>query len=650
MFLGQFSRPRQSFSPLAALAALCLLVSGCSANNPGRPQADPVVAQLVAALSNGSFDGLPLAGDPQAAIADYEQTTAGLDGLLPKVEAGAPSYSRESSTASVPLVQHYELGAATWTFNTTASLSFADGLWRVDWAPSLLHPDLTPATRLVHERTPARRADIHGADGTAIVWQRPVYRVGIDKTLVPPELAETSAARLAPLLGIDVDNYVTQVRNAGPRAFVIGLTVREGQVPVEIDDIPGALAQPGVMPLAPTSTWASGVIGTVREATADDIKAGQGAVAAGDFVGQSGLQKKYDEQLRGVPGHTIWLSPRPTAAIPSAGPSASASVSVPSTPKPTASAPPRKQLFTLAPVQGPTLNTTISEPAQTRAEEVLADVGGIAALVVLDARTGAILAAADSPASGANGYALKGQYAPGSTFKVSSTLALLRKGLDGASPVSCPPTATVDGTTIKNVTGYSRTGTISLLEAVAYSCNTAFVTSAVDTLGNRDLGQAAASLGIGLDYDGGFDAFYGRVPDADSATARAVSAIGQGKVLASPMVMAAQAASVSQARTIVPYLLTDTVPTSSAAPLTEAEGAQLQLAMEGVVNIGSGASLRGLVTGAKSGTAEFKDSSGADKQHAWMIAYNDQYAFAAVVYDGESGARSAAPLIAAFLE
>lgn len=630
--------------------ALGLLLGGCASGGPGRPKADSVVEQLVGALSAGSLDGLPVAGDPQAAITDYEQSTAGMDGLAPQVEAGAPSYSRETPTATVPLIQHYQLGEAQWTFNTTAQLSFTDGAWRVDWAPSILHPELTSATRLVHERTPARRGDINGGDATAIVWQRPVYKVGIDKTRVTPEQAEVSAAQLASLLGIDVNNYVTQVRNAGPKAFVIGLTVREGRVPVEIDDIPGGLAQAGMMPLAPTSTWASGVIGTVREATADDIEAGQGAIVAGDFVGQSGLQKKYDEQLRGSPGHTIWLSPRPVTAPSPSADSSSASAAASATPTPTASAPPRRQLFTIAPVQSPALNTTISEPEQTRAEEVLADQEGIAAMVVLDTETGAILAAADSPASGANGYSLNGQYAPGSTFKVSSTLALLRKGLNIGSPVSCPPTATVDGTTIKNVTGYSNTGTLSLLDAVAHSCNTAFVTSAVDTLGNSDLGQAAASLGIGIDHDGGFDAFYGRVPDADSPTARAVSAIGQGKVLASPMVMAAEAASVSQGRTIVPHLLTDKVPASTAAPLTDEEGAQLQAAMEAVVAVGSGASLRGLVTGAKSGTAEFKDSSGADKQHAWMIAYNDRYAIAAFVYEGESGARSAAPLIAAFLQ
>ena len=38
------------------------------------------------------------------------------------------------------------------------------------------------------------------------------------------------------------------------------------------------------------------------DATAEVVEASDGAVAAGDVVGLSGLQARYDEQLRGTPG------------------------------------------------------------------------------------------------------------------------------------------------------------------------------------------------------------------------------------------------------------------------------------------------------------------------------------------------------------
>ena len=68
--------------------------------------------------------------------------------------------------------------------------------------------------------------------------------------------------------------------------------------------------------------------------------------------------------------------------------------------------------------------------------------------------------------------------------------------------------------------------------------------------------------------------------------------------------------------------------------------------MKAVVAEGSGNVLQGVMTGAKTGTAEFGDAA-ADTAHAWMIAWNDKYAVAAFVQDGQSGSGTAGPLIKA---
>ena len=66
--------------------------------------------------------------------------------------------------------------------------------------------------------------------------------------------------------------------------------------------------------------------------------------------------------------------------------------------------------------------------------------------------------------------------------------------------------------------------------------------------------------------------------------------------------------------------------------------------MKAVVTEGSGNVLQGVMTGAKTGTAEFGNAA-ADTAHAWMIAWNDTYAVAAFVQDGDSGSGTAGPLI-----
>ena len=91
-----------------------------------------------------------------------------------------------------------------------------------------------------------------------------------------------------------------------------------------------------------------------------------------------------------------------------------------------------------------------------------------------------------------------GQFAPGSTFKSVSSLALLRAGLGPDTTVPCTPTIVVDGKSFKNYDDYPSggIGDIPFRTAVANSCNTAFI-SQRDRLGDRDLADAAAALGMG---------------------------------------------------------------------------------------------------------------------------------------------------------
>src|SRR5690606_1451902 len=161
------------------------------------------------------------------------------------------------------------------------------------------------------------------------------------------------------------------------------------------------------------------------------------------------------------------------------------------------------------------------------------------AIVVLDPETGEILAAASGPGSGGQNTATAARHAPGSTFKVVTALALMRSGLTPDSTVKFPATAAGAGQPFKNYHDHpsGSLGDVTLRDAFAQSCNTAFI-NARDQLDADGLAQAAAALGLGIDHDLGFPAYFGQVPDATGETEKAANQIGQGKVLASPMVMA----------------------------------------------------------------------------------------------------------------
>lgn len=600
--------------------------------------------QLAMALAAGELSGLPLAGDADRAHLDYDQATGALDEIKPKVSVGLIEYDEAGTTAIARLDQRYEFDNGSWSFSSPARLQHGEDGWLLDWNTEIVHPELGPETRLYHERMTPRRAPIIDVNGSGIVENRPVYRVGIDKTKVDPEQVDASARALAALVEVDADAFAAQLAAAGPQAFVVAIVLREGQVPAAIDDIPGAAAYGTTRPLGPSATFARGLLGTADEATAESIEKSGGVVKQGDIVGMSGLQAIHDEQLRGVPGHAVSVIKRSEAQLselpPLASPSptaqptdASSAPSAPATPKPT-----DQELFKIAPVEGEPLQLTMNLELQHKAEQLLADYDRLVMLVVLDRETGGIVVAASSPQSGAQPFVTTGHYPPGSTMKVVTALALLRKGYTPDTMVDCSATTNIGGRVFNNYPGYpaALTGQITLRTALQQSCNTAFM-NAGRSLSGAELADAAASLGIGVDYETGFDAFYGAVPTDGDEVQRAANTIGQGQIMASPMAMAAEAASVASGKTIIPYLVQGQTAQYEGTPLTAAEAEMLRDMTRAVVDGGTLADLGGVLEGGKSGTAEYTDDN-PPRTHGWVVGYTGNYAICAMDYDQSNSA------------
>ena len=567
-------------------------------------------------------------------------TTWDLDGGTAGAGSGSGSGTATSTTGGTATTTGAATSsaAATWTYSTTAKLTLnADNTWHVTWSPTVFVPDLIPTEKLTLTPTQSTRADILGPGKVALMTERPTFQIGIDKGRIPAARAAASAAALAGVVGIDGAAFAKAVAAAGAKAFVVGLTVRATD-PVAtakaaaIAAVPGGVSIPGKAVLAPTPGFARSLLGSVGGATAELISKSNGTIRSGDTVGLSGLEQRYDTQLRGTSGLAITA-----VGTDAAGKSTS------------------RPLFTRAAAAGKPVTLSLDVGAQLSAESALAgQTTTPTALVAIRPSTGEIVAAANGPAAAGQAVATTGRAAPGSTFKIVSALALLRAGLTPDAPVSCTPTVTVDGRVFKNYNDYpsDKLGTIPFRTAFANSCNTAFISNN-GRIQQADLTSAAAALGIGVDLDLGFPAYLGSVPDQGVGTERAASLIGQAKVQVAPMDMATVVASVVKGALVRPSLVVDNPAVATfpkpAKPLTPAEAQSLRQLMGAVVSEGSGRVLAiSGVTLAKTGTAEFGTAT-PPLTHAWMVAARGDLAVAAYVENGVSGSKSAAPLIAAFL-
>lgn len=520
-------------------------------------------------------------------------------------------------------------GKPSWSYDTVVGLLRRDGPhWRAVFAPEAVAVTLEPGETLRATRLAATRGEVVGQDGAHLVWNQPAHRVGIDKTLTDAATAEASAARLAELLGIDAERFVARVAASGPRAFVEARVLR-AELPEEAALTRQAQQWIGVRvigttrPLALSSSFARPLLGVVAEATAEQVAASGGTIRAGDLVGRGGLQEARQHVLGGTTGFVIEKVTTTGRGV---------------------------ELFRVGALDGTPVRTTLDVGAQQAAEAVLAGIASPSAVVALRPSDGAVIAAASGPGSEGFSTATLGQYAPGSTMKIVTALAMLRAGATPDTVVPCTDGYVVDGRRFDNWEGYpaDALGDVPLTTAFAHSCNSAFLAQAA-TLGPDRLADAAGSLGLTVEKNLVVGAFSGQVPADGTPAERAAAFIGQGRVLASPLGMATVTASVAAGRTVDPVLVLEPgrVEHRPVTPLTVTEAATLRDLMGGPVAVGTAAALQPLGdVVAKTGTASWGSPV---RHHGWVCVIHGDLAVAVFIEDAAAGSGDAVAAARDFL-
>ena len=376
--------------------------------------------------------------------------------------------------------------------------------------------------------TPAPRGMILDARGRPLATNRTALVVSISRTamLRQRDGGRALVAKVAQVIGEPFQDVWERTRLCGspgappaPRCFngspyqPIPLTDQAStamalQIMERREDFPGVTAEltsvrDYPMPLGANAAHELGYLGPVtdQELAARNQAAGkrgsnETVLQRTDLIGRAGLEREYDDDLRGTPGVK-------TLAVDHQG----GVTGVVSETQPT---------------PGNYLVTTIDAQVQAAAEKQLkaaimrarhtgdinkgfakykADSG---AVVVLDVRTGGIIAMASWPTynpniwvggisskdykaitSKRNNYpnqsrAFQGQFAPGSTFKAVSTPAAVRAGysLNGSYP--CPAAYPIGGSMKGNYESEAF-GMISFRRAIQVSCDTVFYKFAYET-------------------------------------------------------------------------------------------------------------------------------------------------------------------------
>lgn len=531
---------------------------------------------------------------------------------------------------------------------------------------------LSESNRVNLTLIPPRRGWIVDRAGHAIANNRTDFRIDLI-----PERVEDAArvlADLARLLKLDpseverITKDLEKARGLQPVPVAENLDWdRYAAVVVRQPELPGVAPTQGYARNYPAGAAVAHLVGYVGTPSAEQYKETKDALylAPGFKLGKDGLEKSLEPKLRGTPG--------------------ARRVEV------TARGRPVRDLDTRRDVPGQTVKLTIDAGLQEYAARRLGDESGSA--VVIDTRTGGILAMASMPAYDPNSFSdgisrlewgmlseddhlpltnkvLQGLYPPGSTFKPATALAALRSGIDPERTVNCPGGYQLGNRFFRCL---GRHGPVNLHRAIAKSCNTYFYTMGRE-VGMDAVAAAARALGLGAEYPLPFPSQrYGTIPDpawkqrkydeswrpADTLNA----AIGQGYILASPLQLAVQASRIASGRALMPRILADAPVVAPLLDVPQERMAMIRSGMNEVVN-GAGTAVRsrlqldGIRMGGKTGTAQVRRIAGGARgglnvpwkyrDHGLFIGFapveNPLYAVAVVIEHGMSGSGAAAPV------
>lgn len=325
---------------------------------------------------------------------------------------------------------------------------------------------------------------------------------------------------------------------------------------------------------------------------------------------------------------------------------------------------------------GDSVVTTLDLGLQRAAYSALGSNSG--AIVAIEPSTGKILAMVSKPDFDPNtleliwdtvvsdkefdsvlvNRATQGLYAPGSTFKVFTLLEYMRQNNKGYASFTfnCKGSILYDSVKLNCINGRAH-GTLTLKEAFAESCNSAFATIGLEL--NQDMFRENSekllfNQELPLDLEYNKSSF---VLDKNSNSEEIMhTAMGQGETLMTPIHNCMMAAAIANDGVLMkPYLLDKVVNNSGSVIkkfgkedyeklMTEFEAAILTEYMAGVVTDGTASALKtdAYTAAGKTGSAEYDQSN---NHHSWFIGFapveKPQIAICVLLEGGYTNYRSA---------
>ncbi len=545
-------------------------------------------------------------------------------------------------------------------------------LWQLQILHGKEYAEVSLENRLRIEHVPSPRGIIFDRNGIPLVKNSAYFFVSLRPEAVPDADIE-KIARFLSMNPVEIHQLIkNNTEPFEPVRLKGGLSFKEvAYIEARLSDYPGL-----IFDVEETRNYLYGETGAHLIGYLGKLNPQQARhkafknVPRNAFIGQWGIEKMYDDHLRGVPGRRAIEADALGRRL--------------------------KLLSESEPEQGEDIYLSIDIELQQAAEEAFGDNAG--ALVAIKPYTGEVLALVSRPSFDPNLFsrginyadwvrlandkrypmlnrALQSQYPPGSTFKIVTSIAALE-----TESITTRRIETCNGALYKGRWRFgcwkrSGHGLVDFHKAIVESCDVYFY-KAGEYTGINWISYYAHQLGLGAQSGIGLvTEKSGLIPDTEWKKRTRDepwyvgetyhSSIGQGFVLTTPMQLARMISTVaSDGYRYKPMLVKagQQPQPEHIVPLKEKTIQEVKRALRGVVteSHGTGWTARSSIANiaGKTGTAQVisqrtlkyseEDMPHRFRDHAWFVAYapasTPEIAVAVFVEHGGHGGSAAAPI------
>ena len=544
------------------IGSIATVVLTRRANKP-----ENVWQQYVAYINEQNYDEMynMITEDSKAQISkdDFVKRNKNIyDGIdMTDMQIQITSVEKENNnTSKISYNQTMDTDAGNVEFENTVRLTKdREKGYLVNWSSSLIFPTLGSNDKVRIKTISAERGSIIDKNGQLLAGSGSVSSVGI----VPKKLSENKDAdieKMAELLGMTADSinkslsalWVKDDSFVPIKKIAMDATDLKNQL-LQIPGVKITTAKGRTYPLGEASAQ---LVGYVQTITAEELELNRGkGYTSTSVIGKSGLEKQYEERLKGKDGVEIYIEGEDGK---------------------------RKTDIAKIDVQnGETIKLTIDSTIQTKLYNELKDNEGF--FVVMHPKTGALLALVSTPSYNPNSFTLGmgtdewnnikndernpmltrylQSYCPGSTFKtITGAIGLTTETLSTEdtfqySGLSWKKDIWGANDDITTLTAYDEPK--NLKNALIHSDNIYFA-QAILQIGKKNFTDELDKIKFNENIDFGLTTSksqYANKIDIPTEKTLADSGYGQGEILVNPIHMASiYSAFANDGNMIKPYI------------------------------------------------------------------------------------------------